>query len=66
VKIDELEIGEIILFSLSSEKAKVEFDITPEELATLEVYLDDESYRSVMSACESAKRKPLLTMDEVF
>lgn len=66
VKIDELEIGEVIIFKLSSEKAKVEFNILPEELATLEVYLDDENYESVIHASESAKRKPLLSMDEVF
>jgi hypothetical protein len=66
VKIDELEIGEVVLYRLSSEKAKAEFDITPEELATLEVYLDDDAYRSTMHAFESAKRKPLLRMDEVF
>jgi uncharacterized protein YwgA len=66
VKIDEVEIGEIILYRLSSENAKVEFDIRPEELATLEVYLDDEAYGSAMHAFESAKRKPLLRMDEVL
>jgi hypothetical protein len=66
VKIDEMEIGEIILYRLSSEKAKVEFDITPEELATLDIYLDDEAYRSAMNSFESAKRKPLLRMNEVF
>jgi hypothetical protein len=66
VTIDELEIGETILYRLPSENAKVEFDITPEELATIEVYLDDESYRSIMEASESAKTKPLLRMDDVF
>jgi hypothetical protein len=66
IKIDELEIGETILYKLPIDKAKVEFDITPEELATLEVYLDNETYGSVMHAFESAKTKPLLSMDEVF
>lgn len=66
VKIDDMENGEIILYRLSSGNAKVEFDITPEELTTLEVYLDNECYRSVMNACESARRKPLLSIDEVF
>ena len=66
VKIDELEIGEVILYRLSSEKAKVEFDIRAEELATLEIYLDGEAYESAMHSFESAKRKPLLRMDEVF
>ena len=66
VKIDDLEIGEIILYRLSSENAKVEFDITPEELATLDIYLDDDAYRSAMNSFESAKRKPLLRMKEVF
>jgi hypothetical protein len=66
VKISDLENGEMILFRLPSEKAKVEFYITPEELATLDVYLDEENYNSVMSAFESAKKKPLLSMDKVF
>ena len=66
IKIDELENGEIILFRLASDKTKVEFDIRPEELATLEVCLDQETYGSVMHAFESAKTKPLLSMDKVF
>ena len=37
-----------------------------EELATIDVYLDDENFRSIMEASESAKKKPLLSMDEVF
>jgi hypothetical protein len=66
VKIDDLEIGEMILFRLSSEKAKVEFDIQPEELATIAIYLDDESHSSIIEASESARTKPLLRLDEVF
>jgi len=64
--IHDVAIGEKILCGLPIEKARMEFDITPEELATIDVYLDDESYRSVMEASESAKKKPLLNMDEVF
>lgn len=64
--IDDLEIGEIILFRLESDQADVEFNISPEELATLEVYLDDESYKSAIDASESAKAKPLLSLDKVF
>ena len=64
--INELKLGTRILYKLASEKANVSFEITPEELATLDIYLDDESYRSVMEASESAKRKPLLRFDEVF
>ncbi len=64
--IDDLKLGTKILYKLVERKAKTIFDITPEELATLDVYLDDESYRSVIEASESAKRKPLLSFDEVF
>ena len=64
--INDVGIGHKILYGLSSEKAKLEFEIKPEELATIEVYLDTENYNSIMSAIESAKRKPLLRMNEVF
>jgi len=64
--IDDLKLGTIILYKLAEEKAKVKFEITPEELATLDIYLDDESYRSVIEASGSAKKKPLLSFDEVF
>jgi hypothetical protein len=64
--INDLKNGTIILYKLVDEKAKVQFNITPEELATLDIYLDDENYRSVTEASESAKRKPLLNIDEVF
>jgi hypothetical protein len=64
--INDLKFGTIILYKLTEQKANVKFEITPEELATLDVYLDDECYRSVMEACESAQKKPLLRFDEVF
>jgi hypothetical protein len=64
--INDLKNGTIILYKLVEEKAKTRFDITPQELATLDIYLDDENYKSVMEASESAKRKPLLDFDEVF
>lgn len=64
--IDDLKLGTKILYKLDERKAENIFYITPEELATLDIYLDDESYRSVMEASESAKRKPLLSFDEVF
>ncbi len=64
--IDEAPLNDWILCSLPSDSAKLEFTITPEELATLEVYLDDESYRSATSACYFAQRKRLLSLDEVF
>ncbi len=66
MKIDDAPMHDLLLCPLGSDLAKVEFTITPEELSTLEVYLDDESYRSVTSACYSAQRKPLLSLDEVF
>jgi uncharacterized protein YwgA len=64
--INDLKNGTIILYKLVEEKARTMFDITPQELATLDIYLDDENYKSVMEASESAKRKPLLHFDEVF
>ena len=64
--IGELKPGTQLLYKLEEEKARETFKITPEELATLDIYLSDESYRSVMQASESAKRKPLLSLDEVF
>ncbi|MCL1970218.1 MAG: hypothetical protein FWF66_01985 [Candidatus Bathyarchaeota archaeon] len=42
------------------------FTITPEEEATLEIYMDAESFKSAIAACESARTKPLLSLDEVF
>ena len=64
--IEELSIGQKILYKLADEKATAKFVITPEELATIDVYLDEESYNSFIHASESAKTKPLLRMDEVF
>lgn len=64
--IGDLKLGTKILYKLSEGKAQIIFNITPEELATLDVYLDDESYGSVIVASESAKRKSLLRFDEVF
>jgi len=60
------KFGQPLLYKLDEEKAKEAFKITPEELATLDIYFDDESYRSVIQAFESAKRKPLLKLEEVF
>lgn len=64
--IGELRPRTILLFKIASEKAREIFAVTPEELATLDIYLSEECYRSVMEACESAKRKKLLTYEEVF
>jgi hypothetical protein len=64
--IDDLKLGTTILYKMDEKKAKTTFSITPEELATLDLYLDDENYRSIMEASESAKKKPLLSFDEVF
>ncbi len=64
--IDDAEIGETLLYPLPSNKAKIVFNITPEELDTLEVYLDYENYLSTVEATESAKTKPMLRLDEVF
>jgi len=64
--INDLKLGQRILYKLDEKKARNTFDITPEELATLEIYLDNESYNSAIEASESAKRKPLLSFDEVF
>ena len=64
--IDDLKLGTKILYKLVESKAKTIFDITPEELATLDIYFDEENYRSLTQASESAKRKPLLTLEEAF
>ncbi|MGD6808592.1 MAG: hypothetical protein ACQCN3_02725 [Candidatus Bathyarchaeia archaeon] len=64
--IDEAPLNDWILCSLPENVAKIEFTITPEELATLEIYLDEETYKSVSNACYFAQRKPLLRLDEVF
>jgi uncharacterized protein YwgA len=64
--IGELKPGTILLYKIAPKKAEVTFSLTPEELATLDIYLDEECYRSLMNACESAKRKRLLTYSEVF
>jgi len=64
--IGELRPRTPLLYKMEAEKALVQFQITKEELATLDIYLDDESYRSVMQASEGAKRKSLLPFDEVF
>jgi uncharacterized protein YwgA len=64
--IGELKPGTILLYKIDPEKAKVTFSLTPEELATLDIYLDEGRYRSLMEACESVKRKRLLTYSEVF
>lgn len=64
--IDDLKLGTKILYKLVERKAKIIFNITQEELATLDIYFDDKNYRSLMQASESAKRKPLLSLKEVF
>lgn len=64
--IGELKPRTILLFKMTPEKAREIFTITPEELATLDIYLDEESYRSIMDACETAKRRRLLSYEEVF
>lgn len=62
----ELKLKTPLLYKLDETKAKVKFEITPEELATLDIYLDDANYRSLLQASENAKRKPFLNFDEVF
>lgn len=64
--IAECKIGQQLLYKLDEEKAKATFEFTPEELATLNIYFDDKSYRSLMQASESAKKKPFLSLKEVF
>jgi uncharacterized protein YwgA len=64
--IGELKPGTILLYRMDPKKARVSFYLTPQEVATLDIYLDKECYHSLMDACESAKRKRLLTFNEVF
>jgi uncharacterized phage-associated protein len=65
-RIGELKPRTPILFKINEQKASVKFVMTPEELATLDIYLDKVCYDSIMQASESAKRKPLLSYKEVF
>ena len=64
--IGELRPGTILLYKVDPKKARVTFSLTPEELATLDIYLDEECYHSLMEACESVKRKRLLAYNDVF
>jgi len=59
-------LNEWILCAINDDSAESEFSITPEELATLEVYLDNKNYVSTAKACVSAQKKPFLSLDEVF
>lgn len=42
------------------------FTLTPSEIATLEIYLEKDTFDSLTKAVESARTKPLLGFDEVF
>lgn len=64
--IGELKPRTPILFKIPEEKAGAKFVVTPEELATLDIYLSEHCYRSVIESSEEARRKPFLTYDEVF
>lgn len=55
-----------LLKPIPEEMASKTFSITPEEIATLEIYFDTEAYESLVQASRSAKEKPLLSFKEVF
>ena len=42
------------------------FALTPSEIATLEIYLEKDTFDSLSKAVESARTKPLMGFDEVF
>ncbi len=42
------------------------FTLTPSEIATLEIYLEKDTFDSLTKAVESARTKPLMGFDEVF
>lgn len=42
------------------------FTLTPSEIATLEIYLEKDTFDSLTKSVESARTKPLLGFDEVF
>jgi len=53
-----------LLYKIKENKAKRVFKITPEEIATLEIYFDTEAFESLLKA--SRERKSTLTFQEVF
>lgn len=55
-----------LLKPISKEDAIRTFSITPQEVATLEIYFDTEAYESLVEASKSAREKPLLDSTEVF
>lgn len=64
--IASLRLKTPLLKPISEEMASKCFSITPEEIATLEIYLDIEAYESLVEASKSAKEKRLLSSEEVF
>lgn len=55
-----------LLKRIPEDTASEIFSLTPEEIATLEIYFDTEAYESLVEASKSAKEKPLLSSKEVF
>lgn len=55
-----------LLKRIPRELASKVFSLTPEEVATLEIYFDKEGLVSLIKANKSAKEKPLLVFNEVF
>lgn len=53
-----------MLYKLKEHKARTVFHISPEELATLEIYFDIEAFKSLQEA--SKEKKSILTLKEVF
>ena len=65
MSIHDTPLNELILGSLSGDSVKHDFVITPEEEATLELYLDEECYRSVSHACVLAQSRPFVRINDV-
>ncbi|KPV62343.1 MAG: hypothetical protein AOA66_1375 [Candidatus Bathyarchaeota archaeon BA2] len=52
-----------LLYALDERKARKVFNLTPEEIATLEIYFDTKAFKSLMEAMED--KKPTLTFEKV-
>lgn len=64
--IGSLNLRTPLLKRIKSENASRIFQISPGEIATLEIYFDSESFDSLIKASESAKKRPSLKFEGVF
>lgn len=64
--IASLSLRTPLVKSIPEEEADEAFSITPQEIATLEIYFDAEAYESLAEAIRSAKEKPFMKSRDVF